>query len=364
MKKFKPLGITTKFFKYSLPLNLDTYRHCEFQCEYCFMKNRVIGKRIEHDIEPNVSWLQRRFEKVYDDKDINKENFLEMLLKNKITINCGTKSDPFQPCEQKYHNTRKVVELCNEYDLTLCFATKSDTFYDVDIDPSKHSFQLSVTNHFNDSYLEPNVPSFEKRVEFYKELKDLGFKVGIRFEPFIPNITDMEKCLSYFPEVDHVHISRLRLLPQIDNSKLLQYIKCSPHDFKNTGLQVLKGEIWYSYVKDMLDFLEGNGYSYSTSFINFGNSDCLGADALAWNYTTFDTFHLKSKYGDNWTVDDGLKEIGEYRNCVCNYLWTSNRQNGLKTVEEFYRNKWGNHNCKFNPKNQFKPQNHTLFDYA
>ena len=94
-KTFQPLGITTKFFKYSLPLNMDSYRYCSFQCEYCFMKNRVVGKRNEH-LKPNIDWLKHKFEKVYDDKDINKENFLEMLLKNRITINCGTKSEPLE----------------------------------------------------------------------------------------------------------------------------------------------------------------------------------------------------------------------------------------------------------------------------
>ena len=222
---------------------------------------------------------------------------------------------------------------------------------------------MSITNHFNDSYLEPNVPSFEKRVAFYKELKDNGFKVGIRFEPFIPNVTDIEKCLSYFEDADHIHISRLRLLPQINNETMLNYCKLKKNDFKNTGLETLKGEVWYAYVKDIIQYLKDNDYSYSTSFIHIGNTDCLGSDTLAKNHTQFDTFHLKERYGDNWTLNEGLTEIGEYKSCICNYLYTSNRQDGLKTVEEFYVNKWKNYNCKFHPSNQFKPVNKTLFDF-
>lgn len=362
MKKFTPLNITTKFFKYSLPLNLDSYRHCSFQCEYCFMKNRVVGKRDEH-LKANTEWLHNKFKKIYDDNNVDETNFLEMLLKNRISINCGTKSEPFQPIEQKEHTTKKIIDICNEYDQKIVFGTKSDTYYDVNVTPDNHSFQLSVTNHYNDKYLEPNVPPFEKRVDFYNKLKDEGFKVGIRFEPFIPNITDMEKILTYFKDVDHVHISRLRLLPQINNNQLLKYIKCSEKDFVNTGLKVLKSDVWYNLVEPTIDYLEDNGYSYSTSFIHLGNSDCLGGDVLAWNYTHFDTFHLKNKYGDNWTILDGLKEIGEYKDCVCNFCWTSNRQNGLKTVEEFYINKWNSPKCKFNPKNQFKPPSTTLYDF-
>lgn len=326
------------------------------------MKNRVVGKRDE-SLKANVGWLENKFKKVYDDKDIDSTNFMDMLLKNRISINCGTKSEPFQPIEKKEQTTKKIIDICNEYDQKIIFGTKSDTYYDVAVTPENHNFQLSVTNDYNDRFLEPNVPSFEKRVEFYKQLKDEGFKVGIRFEPFIPNITDMEKCLTYFDDVDHVHISRLRLLPQINNDEILNYIKCSRRDFVNKGLYVLKGDVWYSLVKPTLDFLEENGYSYSTSFIHLGNSDCLGGDVLAWNYTHFDTFHLKSKYGDNWTMDDGLRELGEYKDCICNYLWTSNRQDGCKTVEEFYIHKYNNPKCKFNPRNQFKPPSKTLDDY-
>lgn len=362
MKKFKPLNITTKFFKYSLPLNMDSYRYCSFQCEYCFMKNRVVGKRNEFAVA-DVNWLKRKFEKVYDEKDIDKTNFLEMLLKNRISINFGTKSEPFQPREKKEEVTKELVDICNQYDQKIIFGTKSDTTYNVDITPKNHNFQLSITNHYDDKFLEPNVPSFENKVKFYNELKDKGFKVGIRFEPFIPNITDMEKCLSYFEDADHIHISRLRLLPQIDNTKLLKYINCTEKDFKNTGLYVLKGDVWYNLVKDTIQYLEDNDYSYSTSFIHLGNSDCLGGDVLAWNYTHFDTFHLKTKYGDNWTVNDGLNEIGEYKNCICNYLWTSNRQDGCKTVEEFYKHKWNSNRCKFNPKNQYKPPTSNLDKY-
>ena len=116
-------------------------------------------------------------------------------------------------------------------------------------------------------------------------------------------------------------------------------------------------------VEKTLEFLEDSGYSYSTSFVGLGNNDCSPyGDSLVWNTTTFDTLHLKRKYGDNWTLNDGLNEIGEYKDCNCYSLFTSNRRNGLKTVEDFYVNKWDSPKCKFHPKNQFKPKK-TLDDF-
>lgn len=342
---------------------MDSYRYCSFQCEYCFMKRRVIGKRNEH-LKPNIKWLRHKFEKVYDDKDINKTDFVEMLLKNRITLNCGTKSDPFHSDEKEEQLTKEIIDLCNEYDQQLIFSTKSDTYYDVDVDPSRHRFQLSITNDYDDKYLEPNVPPFEKRVEFYNNLKDQGFKVGIRFEPYIPNITNIEDILSHFEDVDHVHISRLRLLPQIDNSDLLNYIGCSREDFKTHGLTSLKGEVWYNYLRPTIEYLEDNNYSFGTSFIHFGNCDCLGGDVLGWKTTKFDTFHLKQKYGSSWTLEDGLREIGEYKDCYCYSLFTSNRRvDGCRTVEDYYKLNWGRPNSKIRPEYQFNPQRETLEDF-
>ena len=326
------------------------------------MKNRVVGKRNEY-LPPNIHWLEHKFKKVYDDKNVNKTNFLEVLLKNRITINCGTKSDPFQPIEKKEQWTKKIVDLCNEYNQKLVFGTKSDDYYDVNVTPDNHSFQLSITNHYNDKFLEPNVPPFEDRVKFYRRLKDEGFKVGIRFEPFIPNVTDIQKILSYFEDADHVHISRLRLLPQINNDKILDYIKLSKKDFITKGLTSLRGDVWWNYVKPSVEYLEDNNYSFSTSFIHLGNCDCLGGDTLAWNTTSFDTFHLKEKYGDNWSLNDGLNEIGEYKDCNCQSCYTSNRLYGCRTVEDFYKDRWDKPNTKFHPRNQYKPPSTTLFDY-
>ena len=132
VKKFNPLKVSIYYGSCGMPLNLDTYRYCPFQCEYCFMRNRVIGKRDE-DREPNIHQLSYKFKKVYDDKNIDKTNFLEVLLKNKIDLHCGTKTECFQPLEEKMQYTKKAVDICNEYDQHIVFTTKADTYYDLEL---------------------------------------------------------------------------------------------------------------------------------------------------------------------------------------------------------------------------------------
>ena len=350
MKKFQPLICSTYIFSCALPLNLDSYRYCPYQCEYCFMKNRVIGAFDKRNNEPNIRWLRNKFKKVYDEHKINETNLIDVMLDKRIDLHFGTKSEPFQPLEKEKHYTREIVDLCNEYDCNIIFTTKSDTTHDVDLDPDKHCIQMSVTNHYDDRFLEPNVPPFERRVEFYNRLKDEGFKVGLRFEPFIPNVTDVPTCLEYFEEPDIVHIAKLNLLPQTNHDELIRYIGCSKKQFTTHGKTHMKLDLLYEqYLKDVFRYLKENGYSYSARTASIGNNNCCCGDTLVHKSNTFDPVHLYRKYGGAWTCEDALYEMGSIRNCNCSSLYTSNRRGNLKTCEEFFRDRWNKPTSKFNP---------------
>lgn len=41
-KKFNPLNISSKFAICGLPLRVDTYKTCSFNCAYCFANNRKV----------------------------------------------------------------------------------------------------------------------------------------------------------------------------------------------------------------------------------------------------------------------------------------------------------------------------------
>ena len=79
-----------------------------------------------------------------------------------------------------------MLDVTNKYGIHVLFSTKSDTTYDCDIRPDLHAFQLSITNVENHTNIEPNVPSIENRYKFYRELKNRGFKVGIRIHHIVP----------------------------------------------------------------------------------------------------------------------------------------------------------------------------------
>lgn len=144
-KKFIPLNVSSKFSICGLPIRFDTYKFCTFGCKYCFANNREIMKFDKNTQIANLSWLEKKLEKVLVKGDVNYRNFLEVLIHNNIDFHCGGMSDPFQPCEKDLKITEQAIEICNKHNRHILFSTKSDTVYGADIRPDLHSFQLSIT---------------------------------------------------------------------------------------------------------------------------------------------------------------------------------------------------------------------------
>ena len=191
IKKFFPVNVSSKFAICGLPIRVDTYKCCSFQCAYCFSNNRKIcefEKELQiADVEKTDEWLS----KVSKGK-FKKNDFLATLVNDGITWHCGGMSDPFQPCESKYRITEQLVDVTNKYGVSILFSTKSADIYGGNFRQDLHSFQLSVSNVDNNKLLEPNVPDIQERLNLFRNLKKDGYKVGIRIQPFVPNVSNLE----------------------------------------------------------------------------------------------------------------------------------------------------------------------------
>ena len=162
MKTFNPISISSKFAICGVPLRVDTYKTCSFGCAYCFSNCRKVMEFKKELQVANLNWLGKKLKKVYVDKNVNEKDFIEMLLRDKITWHCGGMSDPFQPIEKEMRITSDLIDIANKYESTILFSTKSDTVYNANIRPDLHSFQMSVTNTGNRKDIEPNVPDISK----------------------------------------------------------------------------------------------------------------------------------------------------------------------------------------------------------
>lgn len=217
-KKFNALNVSSKFAICGIPLRVDTYKTCSFGCKYCFSNNRKIMEFKKELQIANINQLEKTLDRVINKKELRRNNFVDYLIDKGITWHCGGMSDPFQPIEKELGITKELVDVSNKYGIHILFSTKSDTVYNSNINPKLHTFQLSVTNTSDMKNIEPNVPSIESRYKFYRLLKDNGFKVGIRIQPFIPNVSTLE-IVKMFKDADNFTIEGIKIVPQNKEAK-------------------------------------------------------------------------------------------------------------------------------------------------
>lgn len=374
MKTFNPLNVSSKFAICGLPIRVDTYKNCGFGCKYCFANYRVVcefGKELQ---VANLNQLERKLKQIFERGKVDKTNFLDTLIADGITWHCGGMSDPFQPMERKYHITKQMIDICNRYGISILFSTKSDTVHGADIRPDLHTFQLSITNTANRKDIEPNVPDIEKRYRFYKELKAAGFKVGIRIQPFIPNVSTLE-IVKMFEDADNFTLEGIKIVPQNKEHKeyILDTLSLDKSDFTQMGLLNLKPEIRLEMYKPFIEYFAEHKIPFSIADNDLhyiGTNSCCCGDRLVKKSTSFNNTAMIKKYGESYAkeqLDDELFCSG-CRDCKCNNLFTSNRQEGCKSVQDFFDKRFYRESSPFSPKFQYFPRGEedmqtSIFDY-
>ncbi len=174
--------------------SINPYRGCEHGCIYCFAR-------------PNHSYVDLSPGLDFESKIFVKKNPGELLageLRKKkqalAPITLGTATDPYQPAERKYKNTRSLLEVLLKFKQPACIITKS-SLIQRDIDILSQMGKLGIIKVFVSittldkelwSKLEPRAPSPSKRLETVQALSSVGVPTGVLFAPVIPFINDFE----------------------------------------------------------------------------------------------------------------------------------------------------------------------------
>lgn len=365
LPKFEGLNVSSKYGICGLPIRVDSYKTCSFGCKYCFANGRKI---MEFDKElqvADVASIERRLERVIKRHDFQRDNFLNSLILGGVTWHFGGMSDPFQPCNRELRITNQIIDVANKYGVTILFSTKSDTLHDANVRPDLHTFQMSVSNINDRKDIEPNVPDIQSRINLFRFLKKQGFRVGIRIQPFIPEISTLD-IVKVFGDADHFIIEGLKVIPQDGEQKDYCFGELGQDHkhYTQKGLLNLKPELRMKFYKPFVEYFENNGLSYSISDNDLrwmGNNRCCCGDALVAKSSGFDTTALCMKYGKCWGLQDALESVGEYRQCKANELVASNRVRGCSTVEDFYRKRYRQPTSPMSPLFQHHPYP-SLFD--
>jgi DNA repair photolyase len=198
-----PCGL--KNFDYQV----DTYVGCGHYCYYCYVLDQA-----------ETDWSKE----ILIHKDIIDQLSGEIDKISPQTIYMGYHTDPYQPCEAEYRQTRKVLELLSEKDFSASILTKSDLVVrDMDLLQDMENASVSVSVAFNDNRIrqqfEANTKDTETRIETLGKLREAGIKTSALICPVIPYITDVNPLIDMLaPLTDVIWIYGLSIEKRSDRN--------------------------------------------------------------------------------------------------------------------------------------------------
>jgi DNA repair photolyase len=166
------------------------YVGCEHACEYCYAR---ADKYLHTDTPEDFS----RIIKV-------KRNAVELLRKElkKVRKDVLVTGD-YQPAEQRFGLSRKMLEVVQDLEFPVHVVEKSDlVLKDLDvlkaIDENSWacvSFSFSTVDGEISTIFEPIAPSPERRLAAMREVATAGILTGANLMPVLPFITDSEELM-------------------------------------------------------------------------------------------------------------------------------------------------------------------------
>lgn len=181
MRPFDPWR-STSLCTCPLKYTVNPYTGCAHGCLYCYVSSYVrdfFNPRPKRDFPRVVA------------RDLER-------LKAPSILNVSSSSDPYQPLEEVYRYTRRVLELAAGRHV-IEVVTKSDLVVrDADLLSRASSVVSITTTTLDDSLarrLEPRAPSPRRRVEAVSRLSREGVPVVVRLDPIIPGLNDGEESI-------------------------------------------------------------------------------------------------------------------------------------------------------------------------
>jgi len=197
---------------------INPYAGCQHACKYCYARfvSRFYGRKMNE-------WGKFVYAKV----NLPKLLSTEKKLKKPGEIILSSTTDAYQPLEEKYQITRKVLqELLSEERFSVVIQTKSSlVLRDMDIIKSFGSrIKVGFTITMNDEMakiFEPGASSTSQRIEALRKLKENGVTTYAFLGPLIPGVSDFEWLVEQVREFsDYIYVDKLNLRPGVWQSLL------------------------------------------------------------------------------------------------------------------------------------------------
>jgi len=174
--------------------SMNPYQGCEHGCIYCYARN-------VHEYWGFSAGLD------FERKIIVKKNAPELLRKflmnpkwECLPISLSGNTDCYQPAEQHFRITRRLLEVCYEFNQPVGMITKNaGMLRDIDIlkkmaDKKLVSILVSITSFDEElrRVMEPRTTTAKQRLRIINELSNVGVRMGVMLGPMIPGLNEHE----------------------------------------------------------------------------------------------------------------------------------------------------------------------------
>jgi DNA repair photolyase len=188
---------------------IDPYIGCEHHCHYCYTLNQADTNETKEIIMH---------------KDIVGQLSQELSKLEPQTIYMGMNTDPYQPCEKTYQQTRQVLKLLAQRGFSVCVLTKSGLVArDIDLFKRMPGSSAGISIAFQDDRVrqlfEANTQPTQKRIEALKKLKQVGIETYALICPVMPFLTNVEQLIEMVkPYADTIWIYALHMENEKDRN--------------------------------------------------------------------------------------------------------------------------------------------------
>ncbi|KYP13165.1 PA0069 family radical SAM protein [Flavihumibacter sp. CACIAM 22H1] len=174
--------------------SMNPYQGCEHGCIYCYARN-------SHEYWGFSAGLD------FERKIIVKRNAPELLRKFLVRpdwecqpLSISGNTDCYQPAEQRFRITRRLIEVCQEFNQPIGIITKNagilrDADLLVKMAERRLASVLVSINSLDESIrrkMEPRTTTNEQRLKVIRELSAKNVHTGVMLGPVIPGLNDHE----------------------------------------------------------------------------------------------------------------------------------------------------------------------------
>lgn len=266
----REIDVQSVMIKSSLPVggySVNPYVGCPHACKYCYAS---FMKRFTGHTEPWGTFLD-----VKHWKPINNPHKYDG---QRIVI--GSVTDGYNPYEEQFRNTRRLLEELQGTQAELMICTKSDLVLR-DLDLLKRFPKVTVSWSVNtlDEGFRADMDcavSIARRLEAMKKVYEAGIRTVCFVSPIFPGITDVKAIIERVKDfADLVWLENLNLRGQF-KGEIMNYIREKHPELSSLYEEIYNRkhlDYWKALEEDISAYAAQQGYPYRVNDLPYGRSE-------------------------------------------------------------------------------------------